>query len=96
MTDLSRRGFLSIAAAVLVCPNAPGPYRRVEVETPNGWEHRPDGLRTVHNGERFRMFLPNTTEPQGVAVADEDGHEVLDERGEVCGGLKCFIESGRV
>ena len=95
MTELSRRGFIGIAAAALVRPSAPGPYRRVEVETPSGWEHRPDGLRTVHAGEKFRMFMPNEREPHVVAEACEDGHEVIDERiGKLCGGLECYVESG--
>ena len=97
MTELNRREFIGLAAAAIARPSAPGPYKRVEVETPAGWEHRPDGLRAVRNGERFRMFLPNESEPHLVARADEDGCECVDERtGQLSGSIYCFIESGDV
>ena len=87
MTTLTRRGFFGLAGAAALRPGAPGPYMRVEVLVQRQWvQHRPDGLRVVRSGERFRTVWPGTDMVYIEGIADCDGFVDKD-----CDGLLCGV-----
>jgi hypothetical protein len=92
MTDLSRRTFVALAAAVALKPVASEAklFKCVEVQRPDGsWQVEPSGLRGVRYGQRFRMYnaVDNLGTPELEATADSDGESQIDSDQCVCGAV---------
>jgi len=90
--SLTRRTFLALTSAFALKPKYEEAKRFVciEVQQADGtWSVEPCGLRGVRCGQRFRRHLGMTADASLdlEAIADEDGHDGIDEDGRVCGTL---------
>jgi hypothetical protein len=88
----SRRIFIALASAFGFTTKAEEAKRFVcvEVRQSDGtWCVEPRGLRGVSKGQWFRMRMRETQDSpvKLTAQADEDGHDVIDVNGHICGGL---------
>ena len=89
---LSRRMFMGMASAFALKPKAEEAklFVCVEVRQADGsWRVEPRGLRAVSKGQWIRLHdAPGVDSPVKLAAqADEDGRDVLDADGRMCGGL---------